>query len=73
MQKLTEDQFEAANNEVIARIQAAKRGSPERDAARAQADRWDDAYALPDATWEQRKTRHVAIAACAIALGLVKP
>jgi hypothetical protein len=67
---LSQDQFEAANDKVDALLRGSKRGTSERAEAEAVSAAWEAVIALPQATAQQRRDRHAAIADVATGLGL---
>lgn len=69
--ELSEQQFSVVEAKVDDLMRGTKAGTPERVAAQAMCDEWEKAIALPQATWQQRKDRRIAIAATARRLGLI--
>jgi hypothetical protein len=69
--QLTEAQFSDAQDKLDRRLRSTQRGTPERLEVDEQVEKWEAAYALPQATAQQRKVRLVAIADVARKLDLV--
>jgi hypothetical protein len=69
--KLTDSQFEAADDAFTARLRATKLGTPERAEAVAFRAAWDAAYALPQRTFAQREERFAALYEASKAVGVV--
>ena len=65
MAKLSDAEFRAADEKIVAAVRATKRGTAEREAAQALWGRWDAACGLPQGTVDQREARYAAIAAVA--------
>ncbi len=63
-QKLTDEEFELADNIVSRNLRKSAKG-PERDAAQATADEWNRLCDLPQATVRQREARYAALYAFA--------
>ena len=65
MSKLSDTEFRALSNKIDAGLRATKRGTPERAAAQALADRLDALLRAPDARFVDREAKFAAIAAFA--------
>jgi len=59
--KLTDSQFDTAQDLFTAKLRATRLGTPERAAAVALAFPWEVAFALPQATVDQRTARWTAL------------
>lgn len=63
--RLTEDQFNEAEERIVAALRTSKRGTPERDVAQAAFDAWEAANDMPQGTFAQRAARDLAVVAAA--------
>jgi len=61
MKRLTDSQFDRAQDLFDAKLQGTKRGTPERAAAVDLAAPWEAAFALPQVTVDQRTARWAAL------------
>lgn len=68
--KLTDEQFAKVDDAIVERLRKSAKG-PDRDAAQALSDAWEQVYSLSQRTVDDRAKRHAAIAAFAFERGLL--